>query len=120
MKNEFNRNENRFGNRRFAHENNGNCKEEKGMRNTRNDFNRHDNNRPGRFENGFGRFENGCGAHKHGCRTGNGFGRPECRPHRRQPDRSRKEPVSGSFPLGLADRPDGTAHLPVPDVREMA
>lgn len=73
MKNDFNGNENnRFGNRRFAHGNNGNCKEEKGMRNTRNDFNRHDNNRPGRFENG-------CGAHKHGCRTGNGFGGPHFR-----------------------------------------
>ena len=85
MKNEFNRNENRFGNRRFAHENNGNCKEEKGMRNTRNDFNRHDNNRPGRFDNGFGRFENGCGAHKHGFRTGNGFGRQHFRGFYRDP-----------------------------------
>ena len=86
MKNDFNGNENnRFGNRRFAHGNNGNCKEEKGMRNTRNDFNRHDNNRPGRFENGFGRFENGCGAHKHGCRTGNGFGRPHFRGFYRDP-----------------------------------
>ena len=86
MKNDFNGNENnRFGNRRFAHGNNGNCKEEKGMRNTRNDFNRHDNNRAGRFENGFGRFENGCGAHKNGCRGGNGFGKPHFRGFYRDP-----------------------------------
>ena len=86
MKNDFNGNENnRFGNRRFAHGNNGNCKEEKGMRNTRNDFNRHDNNRPGRFDTGFERFENGCGTHKHGCRNGNGFGRPHFRGFYRDP-----------------------------------